>query len=265
MISQEMRQQVRDRLHREVGGFFTNTSRGPGTCAVCRGPAEANLCGQCAEQRAAYGDQLADQVVILAYAKGRMTTLHQSAHHMLRYKHRINPSEECQRDLKLMVLSATSLHGECMARAHGWWHTITFVSSATRPGTDHPVVLLAQQVVPFEDRARILLDHGPSIDASGRFPLPDRFIISENYKPDVAGHHVLVVDDTWVSGDKAQSAALTLKAAGAATVTILCVARWLDWTYNDAHQQLIKASTAPYDALICPVTGGECPPLLPVS
>lgn len=72
------------------------------------------------------------------------------------------------------------------------------------------------------------------------------------------GCHVLVVDDTWVSGNKSQSAALTLKAAGARVVTIPCVARWLSWDYSDEHRQLIERSTAPYDALLCPVTGESC-------
>jgi hypothetical protein len=37
--------------------------------------------------------------------------------------------------------------------------------------------------------------------------------------------HVLVVDDTWVSDDKAQSASLSLKAVGAAAVTVICIGR----------------------------------------
>ncbi len=259
MIPDATRQKVKENLHREVGGFFTNTSRGPDNCAVCTGPAAAELCWQCENQRARYGDQLAGQVVTLAYAKGNMSPLHQSAHHMIRYKQRINPSLECMRDLKLMVLGATYLHNECMARAFGPWDTVTFVSSTSRPGTNHPVVELAAQVIPLEDRAKLLLGIGPQIAESGRFPLPGRFTISDAQRPNVEDRHVLVVDDTWVSGDKSQSAALALRGAGARAVTILCVARWLSWTYNVDHERLIKASTAPYDALLCPVTGGDCP------
>lgn len=263
MIPEQTRQQVRDNLHREVGGFFTNTRRGSDTCAVCTGPAAADLCSQCDTHRSRYGDQLAGQVITLAYAKGDMTPRHQSAHHMYRYKNSINPSAECLRDLKLMVLGATYLHGECMARAYGWWDTVTFVSSADRPGIQHPVRELAEQVIPLEDRAKMLLGIGPQISDRVRFPLPERFTVSDRQRPNVEGRHVLVVDDTWVSGSKSQSAALTLRAAGARAVTILCVARWLSWTYQPDHERLIRASTAPYDALVCPVTGGACPPPLP--
>lgn len=135
-------------------------------------------------------------------------------------KNRINPSEECHRDLKLMMRAATLLYGPRMAIAHDWWDTITFTPSVTRPGTLHPVRLLAQQVIPFENRARILLDHGPDLCVPDRFPLPSRFTISDKHERYVDGRHVLVV-----SGNESQSAALTLKAAGERVVTVLGVAR----------------------------------------
>lgn len=260
MISPEMRQQVRHNLHREVGGFFTNAIRSSSTCRVCTAPATAGLCAQCASHRSQYGNQLADQVVPLAYAKGNMN--HQSGHHMYRYKNRINPSIECQRDLKLMILGATLLHGECIARAHGWWDVITFVSSETRPGTAHPVVELARQVVSRNEPEviRILLGIGPDIEAEPkRFPLPERFIVADQWRASVAGRHVLIVDDTWVSGNKSQSAALALKAAGARAVTIICLARWLSPTFSVEQDQFVRTAVAPYDALTCPVTGGACP------
>lgn len=75
----------------------------------------------------------------------------------------------------------------------------------------------------------------------------------------MAGQHVLVVDDTWVSGDKPQSAALALRAAGARTVTLLLVARWLSWNHNEQHKRLISSLKEPYDARQCPVTGDACP------
>lgn len=261
MIPELRANRAQARLYAEVGAFFTNTSRGPGRCQVCTGPATGELCGQCSEQKAAYGTCLADLVVPLAYAKGKMTPRHQSEHHVYRYKHRLQPSEECLRDLKLMMLTATSLHGECIARTVGWWEVVTFVPSADRVGVNHPVVELARQVARFElDAKRILLDVGPDIAAEPqRWPLPDRFVVPPTWVSTVAGRHVLVVDDTWVSGDKAQSAALALKAAGARVVTIICIARWLSWQYSAEHQALITSLVDPYDAKLCPVTGGACP------
>lgn len=74
---------------------------------------------------------------------------------------------------------------------------------------------------------------------------------------------MLVVDDTWVSGCKSQSAVITVKDAGASAVSILCAARWLDRAYS-GHRELIDSLTDLYDALRCPVTGGACPRPLPV-
>jgi orotate phosphoribosyltransferase len=70
---------------------------------------------------------------------------------------------------------------------------------------------------------------------------------------------VLVVDDTWVTGGSAQSAALTLKAAGASAVTILCAARWLSYTWSAEQRAVVESEVIPYDAMSCPVTGGACP------
>ena len=85
-----------------------------------------------------------------------------------------------------------------------------------------------------------------------------RFDVEKKWRKKIAGKHVLVVDDTWVSGGKSQSAAIALKDAGADAVTILCVARWLSYDYDDDHRRMIKELTAPYDATMCPVTGGSC-------
>lgn len=248
-------------LYRKVGGFFTNTRRGPGHCVVCTGPAAAELCPQCAEQRQEYGTRLADLVVPLAYAKGHVNPIHQSAHHVFRYKSCLQPSLENRQDLQLMIHTASSLHGTCIADAVGWWEALTFVPSAKRPGTQHPVVELAKRVAPSKAAvSKILLDIGPDISTEPtRWPMISRFEVANPWRRKIAGRHVLVVDDTWVSGGKSQSAAITLKAAGARAVTILCVARWLSHNYGEDHRRMIEELTAPYDATLCPVTGGDCP------
>lgn len=159
-----------------------------------------------------------------------------------------------------MILAGGLLHGRCIAHEVDWWDTVTFVPSAARPGADHPAVDLARQVASLrEDTARILLDIGPGYaDAPERVPHLDRFQLQPRYVDAVAGKHVLVVDDTWVSGDKAQSAALALKDAGASTVTLLCAARWLRYDWAD-HRAFIDTLREPYDATRCPVTGTNCP------
>ncbi|MGB3443566.1 MAG: phosphoribosyltransferase [Actinophytocola sp.] len=159
-----------------------------------------------------------------------------------------------------MTVTAAYVHGRCIAATSGWWHAVTFVPSAARPGGEHPVADLARAVHDvYDSAAKVALQVGPGhTEPPARAPRADRFVVPVSFRPLVAGRHVLVIDDTWVSGAKAQSAALALKDAGAARVTILCVTRWLRYDWPD-HRRLIETLEGPYDALRCPVTGDDCP------
>lgn len=163
-----------------------------------------------------------------------MSPTHQSEHHVYRYKHPRFPAPKCVTDLSLMVLVGSLLHGARIAQTVGWWGAVTFVPSAMRPGPEHPAAELARQIPTFGPQVqRVLLASGPGLGDSGRAPRPDRFIVAPEFVPAISGQHVLVVDDTWVSGGKAQSASLALKEAGAAAVTVFCVARWLRYDWPD--------------------------------
>lgn len=247
-------------LYADVGAFFCNTRRdAPSTCLVCTGPAALDLCGPCRGAKETYGSNLADLVVPLAYAKAHMPSIHQSAHHLRAYK-ALPPAPKCAQDLRLMAGTAAYVHGPCIAATAGWWHAVTFVPSAARPGGDHPVAELARAAhLVYDQTTRVALAIGPGHDEPpSRAPRPDRFVVPASYRPAITNRHVLVVDDTWVSGNKSQSAALALKDAGAARVTILCVARWLRYDWTD-HRQLIETLGEPYNAMRCPVTGSGCP------
>lgn len=247
-----------NRLYADVGGFFCNSRRDrPDTCHVCTGPTiTPPLCGPCREARNEHGRSLADLVVPVAYAKGRMPSMHQSAHHVREYK-APSPAPRCAQDLQLMAGAATYLHGPCIGAAVGPWRAVTFVPSATRP--DHPLASIASRVHSvYPACAKVGLAIGPGFDAPpSRVPRPDRFTVPDTFRSLVVGQHVLVAEDTWVSGDKAQSAALALKAAGATCVTVLCVTRWLRYDWPD-HRQLIESLVEPYNAARCPVTGTPC-------
>lgn len=251
--------ELRRALYERIGAIFANTLRGPGHCDVCTAPTAAPLCDGCRDHRTLHGTALADLVVPLAYVCGWMSPPHQSAHHVRRYKHLTQPSAGCANDLRLMVHAATLLHAECVAKAVGSaWDTVTFVPSAARPGPTHPAVALARSVAGYHLKDRLLLTVGPEIGAPPtRRPMSTRFVVDPGSRPVVEDRHVLVVDDTWVSGGKAQSAALALKAAGARAVTVLCVGRWLDWRWAE-HKALIQRLDQRYDAFRCPCPGAAC-------
>jgi len=68
------------------------------------------------------------------------------------------------------------------------------------------------------------------------------------------------MDDTWTSGGHAQSAALALRGAGAARVSLLVIARWISPKYGDNAEFLRKLSKSDYNPELCPWTGSQCLP-----
>lgn len=250
------REDLRQLLHERVGGFFTNTRHRPGqTCSVCAGPATGTLCRSCRSCRAArrqFGTRLADRVLTLAYVQARAHPRHQSEHTMWTYKQR-PPVTKSVKDLSLMVLAATVLHGGCIARAAGRpWSALTYVPSTHHPIDRHPLAELARQVYPSRPDQRFLLDHGPSARDKTRTVLPDRFTVTDRYRPLVEGAHVLILDDTWVSGSHAQSAAITVRAAGADQITVLCIGRWCP-TDRPECRTLLAGPPVSYDPTACPL------------
>ncbi|WP_146099055.1 ComF family protein [Nocardia nova] len=251
---------VRDR----VGGFFHNAypSTTPSICPVCRGPSEQSLCRRCWSAHAEFGELLADRTIVLTYALGgRSGAHHQSAHHLLAYKgYRGTPRvQRCAQDLRLMVSVVMDMHRNCL---QGWlggqWDSLTFVPSVERPDRGHPVAELANAALPTFTRgprlSKFLLTPGAR---PGRELTADRFRVDERWRDRIEGRNVLIVDDSWVTGASAQSAVIAVKRAGAATATVLCVARWLRGDWAD-HKRLIGTLQDGFDVLRCPVTGHSC-------
>jgi uncharacterized protein with von Willebrand factor type A (vWA) domain len=73
------------------------------------------------------------------------------------------------------------------------------------------------------------------------------------------GAHVLLVDDTWARGGHARSAVLALRAAGAARVSVLVAARWINEDFGGNAAFLRGLADRDYDPAICPWTGDGCP------
>ena len=71
--------------------------------------------------------------------------------------------------------------------------------------------------------------------------------------------HVLLIDDSWVSGANAQSAAAALKHAGAQDVSIFAVSRVLKPTYEPTKNFLAASSQQWFNTAMCPWTGATCP------
>lgn len=226
------------------------------------GPApESGICSVCISTRETLGGATCDHTFFLTYVDGyNPDGLSQSAHTMRQYK-AVPPSKRCAEDLQWLTFTATWIHDPCMRAAElgDDWDVATFVPSRAQRIGAHPVAGIARNVARLaaDDPARggpyrikrVVLDCGP-VDVP-RVPNAGRFAVPEAVRPAIEGKRVLLVDDTWASGTSVQSAAAALKAAGAASVTALCVARWLSWDRPSHVPLLERVTAAPYDPFLC--------------
>ena len=239
-----------------AGGYLRNPVRQElATCAVCATPVDGfRLCYQC--QRRCGRAGLADATAFLTYAvAGR-----QSGYVMQGYKAR-PPVPEHRTIVALLVLLGLARHAGCVARAGPagragpgglpvtHWATVPSLPAA--PG-EHPLHAIVSRLAPGREAVLAAADEvGYPRDLDpGHFraaALP-------------AASHVLLVNDTWARGGHAQSAVLALRAAGAARVSVLVAARWINEDFGGNAAFIRGLADRDYDPALCPWTGAACPP-----
>jgi hypothetical protein len=201
-------------------------------CRTCRGPVRPGYaqCYQCDLAARTAPGLLADVVAPIAYAvKGG-----ELARDLRWYKSARADVAEPRERLAGMLARFLRSHGEEVWRAAGMTGppgAVAVVPSGQgRPG-GHPLLqVVASATVPLP---LIGLSVRPGQAARGRVVstgwvrVHSRAAGSEG-PVDPRGLDVLVVDDTWVSGASAQSAAAALKLTGAARVAIVVLGRHVD-------------------------------------
>ncbi|MFG3258109.1 phosphoribosyltransferase [Streptomyces sp. NPDC048172] len=232
------------------------------TCEVCLAPVSSPGYARCwpCDQQISTGLRLADRVVPLTYAvDGR-----QSGRDVYCYKRSVDEERRLAGDAweRLSLLTAVFglWHAGCLdAVARRRVTALTTVPSLQGRPDPHPLSdltgCLPRAWRPFE-----LLPSGSSSRSQDRRRLdPGHFAVPGT--ADVAGAHVVVLEDTWVSGGHAQSAAVALREAGAHEVTVVAVARRLVPEFGPTRAFLAHRldDGREYDPETCPVTGGACP------
>ncbi|WP_329084809.1 phosphoribosyltransferase [Streptosporangium sp. NBC_01469] len=169
--------------------------------------------------------RVADIVVPISYAVKRA----QHAHGLAAYKAQ-PPSWESQTNLLSLLLLFVKEHLGCVARASrvaGWSHAAVVPSTRNRPG-EHPLRALVggRLGLPWAE-----LSANPHIPSEVREFRVDRFEVSGG---DLRGARVLLLDDTWTTGSRVQSASYALKLAGADKVAAVVLGRhvnpeWEGW------------------------------------
>lgn len=233
------------------GLYLHNAAFMPGsTCGVCAKPLNHPLDEVCPECQAHLraGAPLADRVGVLIYAEKYESQGYKVVH---QYKGP-RPAQEISRVMTSLFALGLRGHVECVmkmagAASTGW---AVMPSSKGRAALGGIVRGLAQR---SHDDREVTLE--TATDFRRRQFRPENFVVTSG----IASDHVILVDDSWVSGSNAQSAAAALKQAGAQDVSVFVVARILDPGYQPTKRFLDANGRPPFVPTTCPWTGGLCP------
>lgn len=220
-------------------------------CRLCRTPIEAmyDFCFRCYAWRSTHPDLAG----IVTYAlKGD-----QSGSEMHRYKD-YHPSSQALNNV-WSLLDQGLAHRLCASRLVGQpVDAIAVVPSRShyQDGTQSMLQRLCTRALPA---SMPLVDLRPVPGSSS-----DRLVHGDAFtvvNPPVASH-VMLIDDTWVSGATTLSAVTALRASGAPYVSVLVLARWLDPGYAPTREFLtaMRGHTWRNPEDVCPFTpDGLCP------
>ena len=219
-------------------------------CALCRTPVDEgyHFCFRCNGQTSAHPDLAG----FVAYAvRGS-----QPGAEMYRYKNQ-PPSRQALGNVLLLLergLSHMGCAGHLVGQPVG---AVAVVPSRSHYQAGAPSMLQRQCVRELSDGMPLVDIRSAPGSTSDRRVHRDAFDV---ITPPEASH-VMLIDDTWVSGATTLSAA-ALRASGAHHVSVLVLARWLDPTYGPTREFLTfmqqHAWHNPQD--VCPFTlDGICP------
>jgi predicted amidophosphoribosyltransferase len=232
------------------GNFMAGPRCGEATCDVCFNLTDGyGRCYACSRLPSAL-----DAVLPISYSVGG-----EQLHYALSgYKRFAGPTaRRFTVELAAVLWRFLRDHERCLAKAVG---VERFAVVATVPSSDrardehHPLRTIVGTLVGAtrERHERLLL--------RSVAPAPEREFSAAKYaatRP-LDQESVLLIDDTWTTGASAQSAAATLRSAGAGSVGAVVIGRYLNraWQRNDRR---LRAMPATYDWSGCAMCAGGHP------
>jgi len=253
-MASPIEQQTR-RLVVAAGGYLRNIIRESGiTCATCTTPVDGyTRCWRCNNDAAIPG--LADIVVPLTYAIAHT----QSGQVMRQYKDDASQQVRAAHTavIRRLLYLGIVKHEQCIEQIVGKpvGRRFAIPSSTGRAGV-HPFVTLARDMNAVDEDPQLI----PRTDTSfgEREVTAARFTLSPT-SIRLDGQHVMILDDTWTTGSRTQSAALLLRQHGAAHVSIMAVSRWIEPGFGDNKTFIRQRLGNDFNPDHCPVTGSTCP------
>lgn len=224
-------------------------------CEVCTRPVQYgySYCYRCLMAVRTFGAEMPDLSLSLTYAGAT----EQSRRDVYDYKG-TPQNVAAVRRLSILMAYFTNFHSGCVRRQSGVPLTSVVSVPSGRNRDPHP---LSDFLRYFPDTLRKSTGVFTGVPRQGRASgiNPDEF----GFSSAPVGDHLLILEDSWVSGSNVLSLAIQAKRQGAARVSVLSVARYLtpDTITNEWLQT--TAAKTPYDPFFCPVTRGACPPPLP--
>lgn len=243
-------------LEREHGAYLRNTVRRVHeTCAICAVPIlpQYEYCHPCFERQRSQGD-LADRVGSLVYA---VKNPESQTYKIARGYKADRPAPSHPGMMTALIALAYLGHLACLgsmtARPPMQW---SVVPSLKHPDRSHP---LRNSLLKFaQPSGEVRLQGAAGVEnrpGQHRAFNPANFVVDATT---LRTEHVVLIDDSWVRGDHAQSAAHALKLAGASEVSVLTVARVLDGQFGPNPEFIQRELIRPFDADLCPWTGEPC-------
>lgn len=221
-----------------------------GLCALCRTPTGGSeFCFNCLRAPAR-----PDAAGFTSYAIDNAP----SGNDMHRYKN-WPPNTQALDGVRLLLEHGLAHLGCAEALAGTGLDAVAVIPSRTHhvPGTPSPLQRLCSRTLP-RDLPTVGLSPTPGSTSDRRVRV-DAFDIGDCR--DLS--HVLIIDDTWVSGAAMLSAVWGIRGRGVERVSVLALARWLNrqYSFTDAFIRRVDSARAwrrPQD--VCPFTpDGECP------
>lgn len=202
-----------------------------GACRICRGSPKPGfaICWKCSNLSSGLNNLLADVVVPISLAvpgSSQVPGLGQFVHVLYDYKDPASNQQLAKNfrwGLTAVLWRFFKQHGDCIKNIIGIsaFNCVTIVPSTSNRVGIHPLEEIVSKVFPSK-YVRALEVTEQTIDR--RDASLERFQLIS----DVRDKSVLLIDDAWTTGAKAQSAAGSLKQAGAGKVAIVVLGRILN-------------------------------------
>ncbi|SDQ16372.1 hypothetical protein SAMN04487847_0678 [Microbacterium sp. cf332] len=171
------------------------------------------------------------------------------------YKDAARPSGQTPalRNLQALMWSFSYHHSECLSAVSQSEPTAVAVVPSGHPREgSHPFERVAQFAPASWERVET----------------ERRYEIGRECDPDsvgfvnvgsLEGRHLVVLDDAWTTGSKAEGVVMAARREGASEVTVIPVGRIVNTSYSAAVSLLQFLSERAWSVDVCPVTGADCP------